>query len=240
MSDAADRSLPATPRRREAARDQGVAPHAALPAFVAMVAVAVLLLPGWSRTAIPAAGTFMRESFTAAFDGPGHDAIDIGRLLPARVLLPTAALVLATAGVGLCVRFLLDGSAWRLSRATPRWSRIDPFAGIARALSPATFRAVLWNGACLAVLAATATLAAGPLVGLLRSSEPLLDAERVLASLRAVLLPVLLAAAAVAAAQWGLARRAFERRLQMTPEEFKEEMRSLEADPRIKLERRKK
>jgi phosphate transport system permease protein len=43
MSDAADRSLPATPRRREAARDQGVAPHAALPAFVAMVAVAVLL-----------------------------------------------------------------------------------------------------------------------------------------------------------------------------------------------------
>jgi flagellar biosynthetic protein FlhB/type III secretion protein U len=68
----------------------------------------------------------------------------------------------------------------------------------------------------------------------------MLDAERPLAALRGLLLPVLLAAAAVAAAQWGLARVAFERRLRMTPEEFKEEMRSLEADPRIKLERHRK
>lgn len=240
MSDAADRSLPATPRRREAAREQGAAPNAALPAFVAMVAVAVLLLPGWSRTAIPAAGSFMRESLAAAFTPQGHDAITPAQLVPMQVILPTAALILATAGIGICVRFLFDGSAWRLSRAAPRWSRIDPFAGVGRVLSLATLRAGLWNGACLAVIACATALAAGPLVGLVRSSEPLLEAERPLAAMRAVLLPVLLAAAAVAAAQWGLARLAFERRLRMTPDEFKEEMRSLEADPRIKFERRKK
>ncbi|MEI6241318.1 MAG: EscU/YscU/HrcU family type III secretion system export apparatus switch protein [Planctomycetia bacterium] len=239
MSDDADRSLPATPRRREAARDQGAAPNAALPAFVAMVAAAVLLLPGWSRTAVPAAGTFMRESLAAAFTRHGHDAIDASKLVPAQVLLPTAALVLATAGAGLCIRFLFDGSAWRLSRAAPRWRRIDPLAGIARVLSVATLRAVLWNGACLAVIVCAAAFAAGPLVGLLQSSAPVIEAERPLTAIRAVLLPVLLAAAAVAAAQWGLARLAFERRLRMTPEEYKEEMRGLEADPRIKLERRK-
>ena len=240
MSDAADRSLPATPRRREAAREQGAAPNAALPAFVAMVTVAVLLLPGWSRTAVPAAGTFMRESLAAAFHGSGHDTLDIARLVPAQLLLPTAAVVLAAAGAGLCVRFLLDGSAWRLARAAPRWRRIDPLAGIARVLSVATLRAVLWNGACLAVIVCAAAFAAGPLVGLLQSSAPVIEAERPLAAIRAVLLPVLLAAAAVAAAQWGLARVALERRLRMTPEEFKEEMRSLEANPRIKLERRRK
>ena len=240
MSDAADRSLPATPRRREAAREQGAAPNAALPAFVAMVAVAVLLLPGWSRTAIPAAGSFMRESLAAAFAFQGHDAITPAQVVPMQVILPTATLVFATAIAGICVRFLCDGSAWRLSRAAPRWSRIDPFAGVGRVLSLATLRAVLWNGACLAVIACATALAVGPLVGLVRSSEPLLEAERPLAAMRAVLLPVLLAAAAVAAAQWGLARLAFERRLRMTPDEFKEEMRSLEADPRIKLERRKK
>lgn len=240
MSDAADRSLPATPRRREAARDQGAAPHAALPAFVAMVTVAVLLLPGWSRTAVPAAGTFMRESFSAAFAGSGHDPLDIARLVPLQLLLSTAAVVLAAAGAGLCVRFLLDGSVWRLARAAPRLSRIDPFAGIGRILSLGTLRAVLWNGTCLAVLACAAGFACGPLVAVMRSAEPMLDAERPLAALRGLLLPVLLAAAAVAAAQWGLARVAFERRLRMTPEEFKEEMRSLEADPRIKLERHRK
>ena len=240
MSDAADRSLPATPRRREAARDQGAAPNAALPAFVALVTVAVLLLPGWSRTAVPAAGTFMRESLAAAFHGPGHDTLDLARLVPAQVLLPTAAVVLAAAGAAICVRFLLDGSAWRLARAAPRLSRIDPFAGIGRVVSMGTLRAVLWNGACLAVLACAAGFASGPLVAVLRSAEPLLDAERPLAALRGVLLPVLVAAAAVAAAQWGLARVAFERRLRMTPEEFREEMRTLEADPRIKLERHRK
>lgn len=240
MSDAADRSLPATPRRREAAREQGAAPNAALPAFVAMVTVAVLLLPGWSRTAVPAAGAFMRESLAAAFHGSGHDTLDLARLVPVQVLLPTAAVVLAAAGAGLCVRFLLDGSAWRLARAAPRLSRIDPFAGIGRVVSMGTLRAVLWNGACLAVLACAAGFASGPLVAVMRSAEPMLDAERPLTAVRGVLLPVLLAAAAVVAAQWGLARVAFERRLRMTPEEFKEEMRSLEADPRIKLERRKK
>lgn len=240
MSDAADRSIPATPRRRAAAREQGAAPNAALPAFVALVAAAVLLLPGWSQTALPAAGGFLRESLAAAFVAPDRDAIDLRLIFPAQVLLPTAALVLATAGAGLCVRFLFDGSAWRLARAAPRWRRIDPFAGFARVVSLSTLRAVLWNGLCLIVLVAAAAFAAGPLLALLESSAPIVDAGPAIAALRGTLVPVLLAAAAVAAAQWGVARLAFERRLRMTPEEFKEEMRSLEADPKIKLQRRGK
>ena len=43
------------------------------------------------------------------------------------------------------------------------------------------------------------------------------------------------AAAAVAVGQWLLARRRFERRIRMTPEEFAEEQKEMQADPRIKL-----
>jgi len=239
MSDAADRSIPATSRRRAAAREEGAAPTAALPAFVAVVAAAVLLLPGWSRTALPAAGGFFRESLAAAFAAPGHDDLDLRLLFPAEVLLPTGALVVATAAAGLGVRLVCDGSAWRLARAAPRWRRIDPRAGLARVFSLATLRAIVWNGLCLAVLAAAAALASGPIVVLLESSAPVLDASPAIAAVRGQLLPVLLAAVVVAAAQWGVARHAFERRLRMTPDEFREEMRGLEADPRIKFERRR-
>ncbi|NDC54116.1 MAG: hypothetical protein EBZ74_07425 [Planctomycetia bacterium] len=234
MADAAERSIPATPRRRAAAREQGAAPNAALPAFVALAAAAVILLPGWSNTAVPAAGAFMRESFTAARAPRGGDPLPV----PWRVLGPTAALVLGAAGAGLCVRILLDGSAWRLSRAAPRWRRVDPLAGLGRILSAATLRAALWNAACLAVIAVAAACATGPIVGLLRADPATLDAGRAVAVLRGTLVPVLAAAAAVTAARWGLARLAFERRLRMTPEEFKEEMKSLEADPRVRLARR--
>ena len=54
MSAASDRRLPATPRRREAARRQGVMPTAALPAWVASAVVAILLLPWWARTTLAA------------------------------------------------------------------------------------------------------------------------------------------------------------------------------------------
>ena len=42
---------------------------------------------------------------------------------------------------------------------------------------------------------------------------------------------------AIVMAQWFLARWHFEKRIRMTPEEFQEEARSLQADPKIKLMR---
>lgn len=240
MGDAAERSIPATPRRREAARREGAGPNAALPGFAVLVVTAVLLLPGWGRTVVPAAAAFMRESFAAAFDAHAHDPVEPGLLLPTKILGPTAALVVAPTAAALCIRFLLDGSSWRLARALPHWRRIDPVAGLGRIISLATLRATLWNGVCLALLVTATGFAAGPLVGLLRSSTPVLEAERPLSALWATLVPVLAAAAAVAAAQWGHARLAFERRLRMTPEEFQDEMRGLEADPKVRLERQRR
>ena len=55
MADAADRTLPASPRRREAARRAGMMPAAALPAWAAGAATTLRLLPAWGRATLPAA-----------------------------------------------------------------------------------------------------------------------------------------------------------------------------------------
>jgi flagellar biosynthesis protein FlhB len=46
---------------------------------------------------------------------------------------------------------------------------------------------------------------------------------------------VVAAAAAVAVGQWILARRRFEQRIRMTPQEFAEEQKEMQADPRVRL-----
>jgi len=39
----------------------------------------------------------------------------------------------------------------------------------------------------------------------------------------------------VAACQWAFARRRFEARIRMTPQEFADEARSMQADPKVRL-----
>jgi hypothetical protein len=87
MSDAAERTIPATPRRRELARRQGLMPLAALPAWVATVGTTLLLLPAWARATFPAATAMMQQSLSAAVD---HTAASprLDLLLPAGVVLP--------------------------------------------------------------------------------------------------------------------------------------------------------
>jgi flagellar biosynthesis protein FlhB len=43
------------------------------------------------------------------------------------------------------------------------------------------------------------------------------------------------AAAGIAAGQWGFARLRFERRIRMTPQEFADEAKSVQADPKVRL-----
>jgi len=240
MSDAAERSIPATPRRREAARIQGLVPSAAALGWVATVAAVVPLLPEWCRTTADAATEMMRHWLVAAVREPaaGQTATtDLGGLIPPTILLPTAVLVLAAASCGLAVRFLLDGSAWRLAHAAPDWRRVDPLAGARRIASLGTLRAALVNGCCLAGIIACGASGATPLIRLLAEADPTADASRWLTAARGMLLAVVTAAAVVAVGQLGMARLRFERRIRMTAEEFEDEMRGMEADPKVRLMR---
>lgn len=224
MADDSDRVIPATPRRREEARRQGALPTASLPAWVATAGTAVLLMPAWAAATTSAATDLVREALADAGAGEISPLVS---LLPA-VAMPTLAVVLAAAAAGLAVRFVLDGVSWHPQRALPSWRRIDLVAGLGRVVSGRTLAAAAGAGLGLAVVAATAAFVIGPLLAATDPAQAAGAAWRALAWLTG-------ASALVAVAAWASARRRFERRIRMTPEEFAEEARSAQSDPKVRL-----
>jgi flagellar biosynthesis protein FlhB len=85
-----------------------------------------------------------------------------------------------------------------------------------------------------------AVLSAGPLVALVGAGEPADEPARVSAAAHRALVPLVAAAAAVAACTWAVSRLRFERRIRMTPTEYADEARSMEADPKVRLLQRQR
>lgn len=229
MSDTADRTIPATPRRREAARRQGAFPAASAPAWVATALTAIALAPAWGRATVAAATAMLREAFVTAADPNVAPVI----LPPLAVVLPTVGLVSAAAGAGLAVRLLLDGWSWVPARALPDMGRLDPRAGLARICSWDTVGTLLGAAAASALLGAAAWWSAGPLLAVLTS--PQVAAGGTVAAAWRVVAGVVGATVVVAGGQWAYARVRFERRIRMTPEEFADESKSMQADPRVRF-----
>jgi flagellar biosynthesis protein FlhB len=239
MADTADRTLPATPRRREAARRAGMIPADALPAWAAGAATALALLPAWGRATLPAAADMLRAAVRSGVAHPATPA-EWTALVPAAILLPTLGLVLASATAALAVRFVLDGLSWEPGRVAPDLQRIDPFAGLRRICSLATLGGIVGSGLGLAGLVAAMVLAARPLVAVLSAADGPVTGSQAWAAASHTLSALAAAAAAVAVVQWGLARWRFERRIRMTPQEFADEAKSMQADPKVRLLRQQR
>jgi flagellar biosynthetic protein FlhB len=234
MADTAGRTLPATPRRREAARRAGMMPAAALPAWAAGAATALALLPAWGRTTLPAATDMLRDALRRGV--VHHDApAEWSALVPAAIVLPTLGVVLASAAAALAVRLVLDGLSWEPGRVAPDLQRVDPFAGLRRMFSVATLGAIVGSALGLGVLVAATVLAARPLVAVFSAADEPVAGPQAWAAANHTLLALAAAAAVVAVAQWGLARLRFERRIRMTPQEFADEAKSMQADPKVRL-----
>lgn len=205
-------------------------PTAALPAWVATAGTAVLLLPAWAAATMPAAAEMLRGTISGA-----ARAARTGDVAPPAVLavvVPTVALMLAAAAAGIGVRILLDGFSWQPARVLPTFHRIDPWAGLARIFSFRTLTTAIGAGIGLAALAAAATWSLRPLVAATAGiPEPALVAAVAWRSAAWLFA----AAAVVAGCRWALARRRFEQQIRMTPQEFAEETKSAQADPKIKL-----
>lgn len=234
MSDSSDRVIPATPRRREAARRQGMMPVAALPAWAASAGVAILLLPAWGRTTVTAAAAALRDAIATAAPGPRQLA-EVAWPLPLALLLPTLGVVAASAAAGLAVRFLLDGFSWQPARALPDLRRVDPLAGLQRIISAGTLTAALGNGISLAILATATACVVAPLVAGAGARDPLVEPASWIGAAWRAAVGLAAVAGVLSACQWALARLRFERRLRMTPQEFADEAKSMQADPKVRL-----
>lgn len=239
MSDSAERTIPATPRRREQARRRGLMPLASLPAWVASVGTTLLLLPAWARATLPAATAMMERSLAAAVDHAA-EPVRLDLLLPAAVLLPTVALVAVAGAVGLTVRVLLDGSRWQAARALPTFDRVSLLAGLSRIFSTATLASLMGHAGGLALLVAVAVLSAGPLVAIVGAGEPADEPGVVFVAAHRAIVPLVAAAVVVAACTWAVSRLRFERRIRMTPTEYADEARSMQADPKVRLLQRQR
>lgn len=229
MADDSDRVIPATPRRREEARRQGMMPSAAVPAWVATAATATLLLPAWARATLPAAAEFVAISVRGA--GRSVEGLPVAALVA--VVAPTAAVVAAAAVAGVAVRFVCDGFTWQPARLVPNLQRVDPLAGFARIVSWRTVRRVVGAALGLSTLAVVGGVALRPLLAV---PWPGIGADTALAMAAWRTAAWLFAAGAgVAGVGWMLARRDFEARIRMTPDEFAEEAKSAQADPKVRL-----
>lgn len=236
MSDAGDRTIPATPRRRELARRQGLGPTAAVPAWVATVATVLVLLPSWARGTMTAATVLVRHSLAAAIaPDSGLPAVAMVAHDWFAVVMPTLAVLAAAAAAGIGVWLVLDGGSWTPARAAPHWRRIDPLAGLARIFSWTTLGSLVGRGLAVALLGTAAWLGAGPLVSVVASPTPTDDTAGLFAAAYRSLVPLLATAAFVAAAAWLSSRLRFERRLRMTPQEYADEARGMQADPKVRL-----
>ena len=232
----ADRTIPATPRRREQAREQGLAPTAAVLVWPALAVLVLAALPAWARATAAAALTAIKSA-----TGAGRGGADASVWLS--LVLPTVLLVSAATTILIGMRLLLDGAAWRLGRAALHGGRISPAAGFRRIFSWLSVGRGILSAVALSILLGTVWWAAGPLVAAMGQPLPITaegfsfeEAGRVATAAERFLWVFLAAAAVVAAAQWGTQRLRFERQIRMTPEEFREEMRSLQAEPKVRLQ----
>jgi len=230
VADQSDRTIPATPRRREAARREGLAPTAALPAWAAAAGTTILLAPGWARATIPAAAEAFRAAVAASAGGRG----EVPWPLPAAMVLPTVWLVAAAGLAGLAVRAACDGFSWQPARAGIDLRRIDPVRGLGRIFSRDTLTAMLGAAVGLALLAVAAMQASRPVVDLLKAGAGIEAVAAVTVAWQAATWLVA-GAAVVAAVQWLTARWRFERRIRMTPQELVEEAKDSRSDPRVRL-----
>jgi flagellar biosynthetic protein FlhB len=233
----ADRTIPASPRRREQAREQGLAPTAAVLVWPTLAVLVLAALPAWTRATVAAAITAIKSA-TAAGQGGAGVSVWLSLVLPTVVLVSVATTVL----VGM--RLLLDGAAWRISRAAFHGGRISPGAGFRRIFSWLTVGRGLFSAVSLGVLLGTVWWAADPLAAAIGGSLPITaagfsleEAGRMVAVAERFLWVFLAVAAVVAAIQWGTQRLRFERQIRMTPEELREEMRSLQADPKVRFQK---
>jgi flagellar biosynthetic protein FlhB len=238
-----ERTEPATPRRREEARERGqVARSADLSSAVILLA-AVLALKFFGRAMIGgifASAASVLEGLALVDGDPANLMTHFGGAFTAVLLgfLPFAGIVLAAA---LAANLAQVGFLFTTGPLTPDFGRIDPVAGLGRLLSA---RGLMRLVAGLLKVASVALVVFWTMwaerVRLVelsgRGFEQILGVAvdlMLTLSLRAALVLLVLALL-----EYGFQKWQHERDLRMSKREIREELKRYEGDPRIRERRR--
>jgi flagellar biosynthetic protein FlhB len=234
-----EKTEPASPRRLEQAREEGQVPQSReLSAFLVLMAgsgtlwLAGAWLAGRIAGAVSQGLTFGRQ---AAFDAAALSARLFDQASAALATL--APLLLALLAAALAGPFILGGPTFSTQALAPDWTRLDPVKGLGRMFSlhgvgelvKAILKSLLVGGVVLWVVLHEKdrlfALAAQPLeVGLVQLALSVLSSTLIIVAGIAVI-----AAIDVPFQLWQ-----YRRRLRMTKEEVRRELKETEGDPQLK------
>lgn len=241
---AGERTLPATPRQRQKARERGqVARSAELSAAAGFLSASAVLAVG-ARLGVPgfagwAAGAWAAPA-PASLDI--HGAMDLltgGTWAFARLAgPPLCAAALGTLAVGIAQ----TGFVLSLRPLAPDLGRLSPLEGLRRVFSR---RALVELAKALVKLGALCALVWAPSAHLVRSllsatADPSGVAQLTYQATEAVLVRGGLLLAAVGAADYFYQRYEMDASLRMTREEVRQELRESEGDPALRARRRRR
>jgi flagellar biosynthetic protein FlhB len=245
MTNPAERIHPASPRRRQQAREQGqVAKSRDLAQAVVLLCGVAGLIYGGSGIA-RFFGQFARNQWS----GPSWQTANAEQVVSqwnqtiaslAQSLLPLLLLLLA---VGVVVHLGQTGFLIRPDRLVPQWSRLNPATGIQRLFSADPFVGLAFGllkvAAVLVVVGWSCWSQRERWLGLAAQETPALAAG----FLELVLWMTVKAAGALlvlGVIDYAWQRWRFEQKLRMTPEELREELRQQEGDPQQIRHRRER
>ena len=243
QDDQAQRTEPATPKRREESRRKGqVAQSRDLQSF-AVLAAAAAVLAASGLGLVRALDASVRWSFESAANPPtsGADftlALFTAGAGPAWALMPCLIVIPFVAGL---VQLTQVGPVFSLEALHFRGERLDPLQGMLRLVKPDRWVDLLKTIAKVGLIGLVAWWTTRPHIELIMglSSSSLGDSLEVLGIVTAkVIGSVLATIAAIAAVDVLLQRQRHEKQLRMTQREVREELKQVEGDPRIRSHHR--
>jgi len=223
-----ERSFAPTARRLERAAEEGDVARSGEAVAVASFAAGAAALSA-ALAPMLAAG---RALVAASLAQRRLDGAACAQLLAAAASVPCAA-----AGAALATALAQTRFALRLAPLAPRWDRLEPGAGLKRMLSrESVLHALRWS-ATAAVIALCGLQALRGAIGRDLADDPAAAVDAARAVCAAYVWPALALGAVGAALEYATARGARLRRLRMSREEVKRELRESEGDPQRKVHR---
>ncbi|MGE0409680.1 MAG: flagellar biosynthesis protein FlhB [Amphiplicatus sp.] len=228
-----------TPKRLEEARKKGDAPKSQEVVAALMLAAGALVLwlfAGPAARSLAAAGAaFLDHPHDFAIDGAALQrlfsavSLRLGSALAGAGLVILAAAILANAGQARPV--------FTTARIAPKLSKLSPVAGAKRIFGPSGFFNFTKGAAKISIVGAILVYALWPdralLVGLIAAGEKELVSLARAETLKLLILTVS-AMGVIAALDYGYQRHAWTKRLRMTKEEVRRELKETEGDPVIR------
>ena len=231
-----------TERHRRQTRERGSVAHSVELLTAARLLAIWIVLAWWFVTFATSASSAVRDALERTDPAALQHSTALAQLqdLAWSFLASASWPLLTVSALLLIAHFSQIGWLWRWEKATPQLSRLSPIAGLQRLASLAMIGRALKLMLKLVIVGGAIGIVVAPQLGLSSANTPSgINAQLTTLGSSAVQLAahVALALLTFGALDYAWQRWRFERSLQMTREEVREELKEIEGDPRLKSHR---